>query len=233
MPTTTNYGWTTPADTDLVKDGAAAIRTLGSSIDTSMAELKGGTTGQFLSKTSNTDMDFTWASTAAYTLISSKTFSNDASTHTFSSIPQTYTHLLVTGDGLQFNLATPTRYFVLQYNGVTSATYSSSNMLANGASLTTSQSQAATTGWIGSFASRSGDTDGYRKGRFMINFPNYTDTTHQKQVQYVGGSYAGGQAEYGTGTITNSATTAISSITIFNPNGENVLTGIFRLWGIK
>jgi hypothetical protein len=36
MPTTTNYGWTTPADTDLVKDGAAAIRTLGSSIDTTL-----------------------------------------------------------------------------------------------------------------------------------------------------------------------------------------------------
>lgn len=60
MPTTTNFGWTTPADTDLVKDGALAIRTLGNGIDTSMAELKGGTTGQILSKTSNTDMDFTW-----------------------------------------------------------------------------------------------------------------------------------------------------------------------------
>ncbi len=36
MATTTNYGWTTPDNTDLVKDGAAAIRTLGSSIDTSM-----------------------------------------------------------------------------------------------------------------------------------------------------------------------------------------------------
>lgn len=36
MPTTTNYGWTTPADTDLVKDGASAIRTLGSSIDTTV-----------------------------------------------------------------------------------------------------------------------------------------------------------------------------------------------------
>jgi hypothetical protein len=35
MATTTNYSWTTPDDTDLVKDGAAAIRTLGSSIDTS------------------------------------------------------------------------------------------------------------------------------------------------------------------------------------------------------
>jgi len=36
MATTTNYGWTTPDDTDLVKNGADAIRTLGSSIDTSM-----------------------------------------------------------------------------------------------------------------------------------------------------------------------------------------------------
>ena len=60
MATTTAFGWSTPDDTSLVKDGAAAIRTLGQSIDTSMAELKGGTTGQVLSKTSNTDMDFTW-----------------------------------------------------------------------------------------------------------------------------------------------------------------------------
>jgi hypothetical protein len=33
MATTSNYGWPTPDDTDLVKDGAAAIRTLGSSAD--------------------------------------------------------------------------------------------------------------------------------------------------------------------------------------------------------
>jgi hypothetical protein len=60
MASTSAFGWETPDDTDLVKDGAAAIRTLGNSIDTSMSELKGGTTGQVLSKTSNTDMDFTW-----------------------------------------------------------------------------------------------------------------------------------------------------------------------------
>jgi hypothetical protein len=60
MANTTNFNWETPDDTDLVKDGAAAIRTLGNSIDTSMMDLKGGTTGQVLSKTSNTDMDFTW-----------------------------------------------------------------------------------------------------------------------------------------------------------------------------
>jgi hypothetical protein len=36
MATTTNYGWTTPDNTDLVKNGALAIRTLGNAIDTSM-----------------------------------------------------------------------------------------------------------------------------------------------------------------------------------------------------
>jgi hypothetical protein len=60
MPTTSNFGWTTPADTDLVKDGAAAIRTLGNGIDTSFLDLKGGTTGQILSKNSGTDLDFVW-----------------------------------------------------------------------------------------------------------------------------------------------------------------------------
>jgi hypothetical protein len=60
MPTTTNFGWTTPADTDLVKDGAAAIRTALGGVDTSFVDLKGGTTGQVLSKTSGTDLDFTW-----------------------------------------------------------------------------------------------------------------------------------------------------------------------------
>jgi len=60
MATTTNFGWETPDDTDLVKDGALAIRTLGSAIDTSLVDLKGGTTGQILSKASNTDLDYTW-----------------------------------------------------------------------------------------------------------------------------------------------------------------------------
>ena len=60
MATTTNFGWETPDDTDLVKDGAAAMRTLGNSIDASFVDLKGGTTGQILSKASNTDLDYTW-----------------------------------------------------------------------------------------------------------------------------------------------------------------------------
>ena len=58
--TTPNFGWTVPTSTDLVKDGATAIETLGDSIDASFVDLKGGTTGQVLSKASATDLDFSW-----------------------------------------------------------------------------------------------------------------------------------------------------------------------------
>lgn len=44
MATTTNYSWTTPDDTALVKDGAAAIRSLGTSIDTTTKALNPSTT---------------------------------------------------------------------------------------------------------------------------------------------------------------------------------------------
>lgn len=65
MATTTNFGWETPDDTDLVKDGAAAIRTALSGVDTSFVDLKGGTTGQVLAKASGTDLDFVWSADAA------------------------------------------------------------------------------------------------------------------------------------------------------------------------
>jgi hypothetical protein len=42
MATTTNYGWTTPDNTAYVKDGASAIRTLGSSVDTTLNSVTSG-----------------------------------------------------------------------------------------------------------------------------------------------------------------------------------------------
>jgi len=62
MATSPNFNWPEPDNTDLVKNGALAIRTAVNAIDNSLYELKGGTTGQVLSKTSGTDMDFTWIS---------------------------------------------------------------------------------------------------------------------------------------------------------------------------
>jgi hypothetical protein len=65
MATSPNFSWPEPDNTDLVKNGALAIRTAVDAIDASMVDLKGGTTGQVLSKASNTDMDFTWVTDAA------------------------------------------------------------------------------------------------------------------------------------------------------------------------
>jgi hypothetical protein len=58
MANTTNYNWETPDNTDLVKDGALAIRTLGSSIDTTTKALNPSTTLgdiEYRSATANTN----------------------------------------------------------------------------------------------------------------------------------------------------------------------------------
>jgi hypothetical protein len=123
MATTTNYGWTTPDDTALVKDGASAIRTLGTSVDTTTKNLNPETTlGDiaYRSSTSNVNTRLgigstgniltvsggvpTWAAPAAaggMTLISTTTLSG--ATVTLSSIPSTYNHLQLIISGVTGN----------------------------------------------------------------------------------------------------------------------------------
>jgi hypothetical protein len=60
---TTNFGWVMPTSTDLVTDLPADFAVFGQAVDTDFADLNGGTTGQVLSKASNTDLDFTWVTT--------------------------------------------------------------------------------------------------------------------------------------------------------------------------
>jgi hypothetical protein len=57
---TSNFGWQMPTSTDLVTDLPADFEVFGQAVDTDFVDLLGGTTGQILSKTSNTDLDFTW-----------------------------------------------------------------------------------------------------------------------------------------------------------------------------
>ena len=124
MATTTNYGWTTPDDTALVKDGASAIRTLGSSVDTTTKALNPSTTLgdiEYRSSTANTNTRLgigsngqyltvsggvpAWGAVAAggMTLLSTTTLSG-AST-TISSIDQTYNNLFVLVTGMTNNTA--------------------------------------------------------------------------------------------------------------------------------
>lgn len=57
---TTPFSWQMPTSSDLVTDLPADFEVFGQAVATSMADLLGGTSGQILSKASNTDMDFTW-----------------------------------------------------------------------------------------------------------------------------------------------------------------------------
>jgi hypothetical protein len=98
---TSNFGWQMPTSTDLVTDLPADFEVFGQAVDTSLADLKGGTTGQVLAKASNTNMDFTWldpdiipstysAKTAAYTFASGdegNIFSMNAATSQQFNIP--------------------------------------------------------------------------------------------------------------------------------------------------
>jgi hypothetical protein len=57
---TTNFGWVMPTATDLVTDLPADFDVFGQAVDNSLADLKGGTTGQILAKATDANMDFTW-----------------------------------------------------------------------------------------------------------------------------------------------------------------------------
>lgn len=61
MATTPNYGWVTPAPTDLVTDLPADFETFADAVDADLAGLLGGTTGQVLTKSSNADHAFAFA----------------------------------------------------------------------------------------------------------------------------------------------------------------------------
>jgi hypothetical protein len=61
-----------PTSTSLVTNLPADFNTFGQAVDTSMSELLGGTTGQVLSKTSATNMDFTWVTPTDQTPLTTK-----------------------------------------------------------------------------------------------------------------------------------------------------------------
>jgi hypothetical protein len=125
MATTTNYGWTTPDDTALVKDGAAAIRTLGSSVDTTTKALNPSTTlgdVEYRSSTANTNTRLGIGTTGqvltvsggvpAWTTISTSPANADATVATSETTSSTtYTDLTTAGPAV--TVTTGTRALVI------------------------------------------------------------------------------------------------------------------------
>ena len=250
MPTTTNYGWTTPADTDLVKDGASAIRTLGSSIDTTVfananagipktivdakgdliagtasdtvARLAVGTNGQVLTADSAEASGVKWATAASgsMTLLSTTTLSG-AST-TISSISQSYQNL-----------------YILSYN-VTSNADAKFRIAPNG---TTNSST-----WFGpvspsTFSYQTGNyyrlnagsaTANTSSNNFATQIYNYASASYQKPMFTTGSINS---VDNGTvfGVLTSggfNSNTAISSL-VFSPDAGSFTGGTVLIYGVN
>ena len=111
---TSNFGWQMPTSTDLVTDLPADFEVFGQAVDSDFVDLLGGTTGQILSKTSATDLDFTWVTPGGVSL-QSATFNDTKSSGT--------------AGGTFTNGAWRTRDLnTSQFNNITSASLSSNQI---------------------------------------------------------------------------------------------------------
>jgi hypothetical protein len=229
MATTTNFGWETPDDTDLVKDGAAAIRTALNGVDTSLVDLKGGTTGQILAKASNTDMDFVWSAPAAgggMTLINTGGTALSGATTTVSSIPDTYKSLYVVVKGVS-NTADVSNSF--RFNGDTGNNYGYNWMRTVGETFSAG-SLNATSNINSAFSASSSAAK--QAGSMLLEIPRYADTDW---VNFYWSSWSGAD---GTTTVNRQGvgvydgTAAISSIT-FISNSSTFSAGTAYVYGVN
>ena len=245
MATTTNYGWTTPDDTALVKDGASAIRTLGSSVDTTTKNLNPettlgdlayrsstanvktrlglGTAGQVLQVNSGANAP-EWAtlSTGGMTLISTTTLTG--ASVTLSSIPATYNHLqLVVRNFLP---ATDAAEMQIRINadGAASRHDSSSANATNATfgstavSITPGQDNAVTNGLAITTIFDYTNTTTWKIWESQAITNNATTTTNANLYSRVSGRY--------------NQTGAISSL-LLQPTSGNFTSGTVLLYGVK
>jgi hypothetical protein len=242
MATTTNYGWTTPDDTALVKDGAAAIRTLGSSVDTTTKALNPSTTLgdiEYRSSTANTNTRLgigttgqvlavsggvpAWStvSSGGMTLLSTTTLSG-AST-TISSISQDYKRLIIYVYQVTNNTANGVFYSVPNddgglFTGIYLNTTTFGNTNADAAYLT----------WNGDQGLRTSNNNAW-----TMEIENYSGTSLNKTIR-INGHYLNASSATRGYTLfgTYLTATAISSIKFQNAGGS-FSAGTVEIYGVK
>jgi hypothetical protein len=155
-----------------------------------------------------------------YEPISTQTLGSNQSSITISSIPQTYTDLIIVANGASTSGGSMTARF----NGDTGSNYSTTYVFGDGASVTSSR---LTNSSVGIFGSRNG---GYQGGGVMqIN--NYANATTFKTM--MARQFGSNQIQwFSVGLWRNTA--AITSI-VFSDEGSGSFTTGFTLtlYGIK
>ena len=244
MATTTNYGWTTPDDTALVKDGASAIRTLGSSVDTTTKNLNPETTLgdiSFRSSTSNVNTRLgigstsqvltvtggvpVWATPAgggSLTLLSTTTLSG--TTTTVSGIVGGYNDLVIIVKNI--NLATNSTPR-LNINGSTTHFASGVEFTSGGSGFVTDTNNSNNN--LGS-THLAGNTDNI----WVMEIFDYTSTTNIKPFRYFGSQINGSsnRMAYSTSGV-YTANTAVTSVTVPTSGSVTQNGGTILIYGRK
>jgi len=243
MATTTNFGWETPDDTDLVKDGAAAIRTLGSSIDTTTKALNPSTTLgdlEYRSATANTNTRLgigstgnvltvtggvpVWAAPAAggMTEIASGTLSSTLVL--ISSIPTTYNSLRLVVRN--FKPITDNCNMRMRFNNDSTA----SRHLAD------SSSTGAERAFNATFSPISYSADNASaEGTAIVDIPDYANTTTWKSA-FIFSLVNSGTTSTAANAYWNmqgyNQTSAITSLGLL-AEGSGFTSGTYILYGVK
>ena len=259
MATTTNYGWVTPDDTSLVKDGAAAIRTLGSSVDTTTKALNPSTTLgdiEYRSSTANTNTRLgigssgqvlsvsggvpAWStlSSGGLTLIATASPSS-ASTVSFTSIPTTYKHLMIVTSNIQ--QSDSSRYWSMRFNNDSGGNYNIKGVAFTNTTVNSVYDAGVTS--IGSSYSNapipsSRDISSPLLGQHSnstINIYNYASTTLTRTYDYFSWGYNGGAAQNVNAVIGGayaSTGTAITQIDFIRSSTQTI-SGTIQLYGVS
>jgi hypothetical protein len=169
------------------------------------------------------------AAGATFEPIATTTLGSAAASVTFSSIPSTYTDLVLVCEGY---MATQDGSVVrIQFNSDTGNNYSSTYVGGNGSTASSSRYTNvpgiyATTGLIG------WSTTSSNRGNTISHIMNYTNTTTYKTVldrsNLTAGSYPGSAADVGLWR----STAAITSIKVDTNGGTFASGSTFTLYGI-
>lgn len=244
MATTTNYGWTTPDNTSLVKDGASAIRTLGSSVDTTVKGLSPGTTagdldyytsstakarigigtnGQVL--TSNGSVP-SWVSPSSGSMTQIATGTVASTSVVLSSISQSYRHLYLVVTSAQLSASTDLAW---RFNADTGTNYSVAGVKMNSTAVVIRNSDTLMYANSGSqpLCPTTANNDSY-----TLFIENYT-TSKVKPISISAiSATAKADATYGFGNWVNTA--AVTSITLCTNAGTATFSvGTYTLFGVN
>jgi hypothetical protein len=163
-----------------------------------------------------------------YESIATTTLGSAAASHTFSSIPATYTDLVLVINNIFSTTSSP--YIVLQFNSDTTSNYSSTILEGSGSAASSNRWTSQTEMYMG-YNVASGTTS---IGMALINIFNYANTTTFKtvlaRINNLNSSFPGTGATVG---LWKKSPEAINSVKVFQ-NAGNLPSGtVLTLYGVK